>query len=203
MTNGEDEIGGNQVPNQESVQPSKVENEMDGGQIPYQEPAEPKKKSSNPVIIVVAILAVCCIGSLILVFSGIVSLDFTLGPQYTNETVGNHVFKIPVGYEKKTGGGEYTEFRNDSNKFIKISSIGTRLEVYAFALVVSSELDGLSGYRMDINGTPAYRFDTVDTGASGQSVYLYAMNIQGDNYLFMVSKGIQDPDDFLLNVTST
>ena len=182
MTNGEDEIGGNQVPNPEPVQTP--------------------KKSSNTILIVIAVLAVCCIGGLVLFFGGILTLDFMAGPQYTNETVGGHVFKIPVGYEKRTG-NEFTEFRNDSNKFIKISSIGTRLEVYAFALVVSSELDGLSGYRMDINGTPAYRFDTVDTGASGQSVYLYAMNIQGDNYLFMVSKGIQDPDDFLLNVTST
>ena len=138
----------------------------------------------------IAILAVCCVGGIVLFFGGILTLDFMAGPQYTNETVGNYVFKIPVGYER-IDNPNYVEFRNGT-KFIMIdySNSFSQFSLYDFALLISSDFGGIEGKGVDINGTPAYKFDTQEIGTQ-QSAYSYAINIQGDNYLISMSRDVQ------------
>ncbi|MDR2967794.1 MAG: hypothetical protein LBU74_07585 [Methanobacteriaceae archaeon] len=76
-----------------------------------------------------------------------------------------------------------------------------QFDLYSFALVLATEL-GVDGNRVYINGTPAYKYNTVDTDGSGQSMYTYAINLQGDTFVISLSRNIQNPEEFLANITS-
>jgi len=163
-------------------------------------PVEQPKKS-NTVLIIVAVVAVCCIVGAIALFAGGFLL-FDSVPQYHNETVGQYTFKIPAGFEKNPSKieKEYTEFKNDTDKFIRIMDMRDRVDLYDFALVMSLALNGTVGDITDINGTSAYKFNTVDSEGSGQPMYLYAINIDGKNYVVIISKGVTDPDEVLASM---
>jgi hypothetical protein len=196
MTNGEKEI--------------KEEEQISTQQVPEPQPAPEvqhaptsKKSSINPIIIVIGVLAVCCIGVGVLIFAGALSLDEWSGPTYNNETIGGHVFQIPTEFKRdsSTSAKDYIQFKNDNSQFLRILYFTEEYELYSFALVLASEL-GTDGNRLDISGTPAYKYNTVDTDGTGQSMYTYAMNIQGKTFVISLSKNIQNPEEFLANVTN-
>jgi hypothetical protein len=192
MTNGEEEINGEeQVPTQP---------------IPEAQPTQPiseKKSSTNTILIIVGIIAICCVGAAVVVFTGALTFDDWFGPIYSNETIGGHVFKIPIEFEKdfSTSAKSYVQFKNDKSQFIRILDMNDQFDLYSFALVLATEL-GVDGNRVYINGTPAYKYNTVDTDGSGQSMYTYAINLQGDTFVISLSRNIQNPEEFLANITS-
>lgn len=194
MTNGEDEI------------------REDENRVPNQAPPAQSSKKTNPLLIIGGIAAVCCIAIVIffVVFGTINIGDFTLGdtePKYRNETVGSFTFKIPESYEKqKEDVGGMVEFKNDTNKFVRIEGASEKYNLYTWSLAVSSVIGGVSGNKVDLNGTPAYRFETEDimlSGPTDQTVYVYALNLDGKSFVIVLSKGIENPNDFLINMTSS
>ncbi|MCL2114706.1 MAG: hypothetical protein FWH29_00615 [Methanobrevibacter sp.] len=160
--------------------------------------ASSKKSSKKTILIVLAVLAVCCVGAAVVIFGG----GLLLGDlaTYNNETVGGHVFKIPTDFKRDSSTpGTYVQFKNDKNQFVRISYLNEQFDLYTFALALASEL-GTDGNRIDINGTPAYKYNTVDKDGSGQSMYTYAMNIQGTSFIISLSRDIQNPEEFLANI---
>ena len=221
MTNGEEENNEvNQVPEQSTPEtneanevPEQSAPETTGvNQVPNQSP--PEKSSKKPILYIVgAIVAICCIGFLALFGLGLMSGEggfsfdlFNPGPKYTNETVSGFTFKIPVEYEKmKADVNGMVEFKNDTNKFIRIEGSDKKYDIYTWSLAVSYVLGGITGNKVDLNGTAAYRFETEDVivgGPTEQTVYVYALNLEGKSFIIILSKGIENPNDFLTSMIS-
>ena len=169
----------------------------------------PKKSSSFPILAIVGIVVVLLIAAVVVLFAtGTFDniIKFESAPTYQNHTVGKFTFQIPEGFEKdKSASGEFTIFKNDTNKFIRIADSDQRLNLYVWALAVQQTL-GIPGDKVDINGTPAYKFEAEDIvigGDTAQTVLVYAINLDGESYLIVLSKGIESPDEFLGNITRT
>ena len=174
-----------------------------------QPPANSSKKP--PILLIVGIIVVLCIGAIaVILIMGGGTFDFKIGgtePKYTNETIGSFTFRIPEGYEKmKEDVAGMVEFKNDTNKFIRIESADKKYDLYTWSLAVSSVIGGVRGDKVDLNGTGAYRFETEDImvgGTSDQTIYVYALNLGGKSYIIILSKGIEEPNEFLTNMTKT
>ena len=228
MTNGEEEInGGGQASIPDSDEQPVIEAQPDPASQADSEPqidpapqvapepqatygapqAPPVEKKSYTKIILIAfgLLLLCCLGIGALLVTGIVILpDWEPVPDYTSHTVGSQTFKIPAGFEKNQAKNDkkYVEFTNGSDKFIRIVDMNSQLEIYAFALLIAQDLN-VDGNRVYINGTPAYKFSTVDMDGTGQSTWAYAMNVNGNNYVFIFTKNIPNSEELLANMTST
>ena len=211
MTNGEEEkkegeeVSNQGIPEAQPIPEAQQAPEVQPAPEAQQAPGTTKKKSSNTILIVVAVIAVCCIGAAVVLFTGAITFSDFMGPTYNEETIGGHVFKIPTEFKKDSSKADkiYEQFINDDNQFIRIQSTGPETDLYDFALWLSLILNGAEGKKVSINGTSAYRFNAVDTDGSGQSLYLYAVIFGGDSYVISVSKNIQNPDEFVANVTNS
>ena len=220
MTNGEeDKEEINQVPDQ-SVPPVEEVNQVPDQSVPpvgevnpVPDQSAPPAKSSNKniIFIVLGILAVCCVGVIVVVALGGGSFElgfnlFDSGPKYRNETVSGYQFKIPDEYEKmKEDVGGMVEFKNDTNKFVRIDSVDQRYDLYTWSLAIQAVLGGPSGSKVDLNGTPAYRFEVEDIftgGKTEQTVYAYALNLDGKSFFIVISKGVENPNEFLTTMIS-
>ena len=185
------------------------EEKKEVNEVPNQSP--PAKSSINPIFIILGVVVVLCIGAVAVIFiTGGGQFNFNIGdtgPQYTNQTVNGATFKIPVGYEKmKEDVNGMIEFKNDTNKFIRIQGVTEKYDIYTWGLAVSTVLGGVSGNKVDLNGTGSYRFETEDIiigGPTDQTVYVYALNLEGKSFIIVLSKSIENPNEFLINMTST
>ena len=118
-------------------------------------------------------------------------------------SIGRHTFKVPKGFKKNPTKQKelYVEFMHSSNKFFRIMDMNSEIELYTFAELIATDLDK-EGYRVNINGTPAYKFDTVDITGSKKKTWAYAINIQKDNYVFILTQDIPNQNKFLANIIS-
>jgi len=160
-------------------------------------------KQSTPVKVIIAIIAVCCIGAIILVALGMTlpgGIDFNYNVGFHTENVGSHSFKIPAGFERKTdtattGGSQMVTFRSTSNDrdVLIITAFNKELDLEKFAENFSKEL-GSDGEKITINGKEAYKFKTTE---NGETAYLYILTIDGKTYDFVISDTISNPDQFI------
>jgi len=161
-------------------------------------------KQSTPVKVIIGIIAICCIGAIILVALGMTipggtNLGYNAG--FHNETVGSHSFKIPAEFERKdnntapTSGTQIAMFqsKSDGTKVLSITATNQEINLETFAEYFSKSV-GSDGEKITINGKPTYKFKTTEYGAT---VYLYILTIDGQIYNFVVSESISDPEQFV------
>ena len=161
-------------------------------------------KQSTPVKIIIAIVAICCIGAIIFVIAGLLTpggINFDASTGFHMETVGAHSFKIPASFEKvnettELGGAKMAFFqsRSNSNKRFAITAFTNELDLDEFAVEFGEQI-GVDGEETTINGEPAYKFENTKNG-----VYSFILNIDGKSYSFSVSDAISNPDQFVADL---
>jgi len=160
-------------------------------------------KQSTPVKVIIGIVAICCIGAIILVALGMaipggINFDYNVG--FHTETVGSHSFKIPSEFERKTdtttaSGAQMVTFqsKSDANKVLIITAFNQEINLETFAENFGQSV-GSAGEKITINGKPTYKFKTTE---NGETAYLYILTIDGKTYDFVVSESISNPDQFV------
>ena len=157
-------------------------------------------KQSTPVKAIIAIVAICCIGAIILVALGMTMpgvLNFNVG--FHTETVGSHTFKIPAGFDKinstSQGSAEIAIFGNSSDDMIRISSLNQ--DALEELSATYSQISGDNATKVNINGNPAYKFSTT---VSGYPSDIFIMNIDGKTVVIETSGSFSDSQKFVADM---
>ena len=177
-----------------------MKNEINQG--PSQSAPVENSKKTSPILIIVAIVAICCVVGGIAVFIGAITLPDFIEPDYRDEPIGNFVFKIPNDFVLNNNNERLSyEFKNGST-YLRIVPFDTQDTLHDFASDIWAVFEYSEYTKVNINGTTAYKFSTEDID-TGKSSYSYAIKLNGQNYVISVSRDIPpNPDDFIAKIIS-
>lgn len=212
----------NQAHSQNSYQEPPRNSYQEDPRPPIQEPPrgsyqQPPVKSSkkSPILIIVAIIAICCVVAGVAIFIGAIALPdwtninttTTTTPvdeqEYQDETIGGHLFKIPIDFERVSSAGDYIQFENDQNQIIRIAYTDEYTDLHSFARALETDLN-VDGERVSIDGITAYKFsNVVDADGSAGRLTLYAVKLGENIYGITFSRDIPNPDDFLERIINS
>ncbi len=171
-------------------------------------------KQSTPIKVIIGVLAICCIGVIVLFAMGAMSPDgiqtsfnFTDSSGkttgYSTEKIGKESFKIPTGYTifsnvtGEGGGVIVTYINNQTNNTLTITDTGQQLSnIESFATNYAEE-KGSEAVKTTIGGETAYK---VDVTSQGYTFYSYILNINGETYNFVIDTETPNPDEFIANL---